>query len=88
MLHRQEAVHKHQRLLKCICGSRMFVEATSDPESHGGSLKTPPIYMLIKRCRDNGLRFVDVGAAYLILVLIAVLFDIPVRPLPPLHSAS
>ena len=66
----------------------MFVEATSDPESHGGSLKTPPIYMLIKRCRDNGLRFVDVGAAYLILVLIAVLFDIPVRPLPPHHSAS
>jgi hypothetical protein len=44
--------------------------------------------MLIKRCRDNGLRFVDVGAAYLILVLIAVLFDIPVRPLPPHHSAS
>ena len=39
--------------------------------------------MLIKRCRDNGLRFVDVGAAYLILVLIAVLFDIPVRPPPP-----
>ena len=81
-------MNKPQRLLKGICGARMFVEATSDPESHGGSLKTPPIYMLIKRCRDNGLRFVDVGAAYLILVLIAVLFDIPVRPLPPLHSAS
>ena len=81
-------MHKHQRLLKCICGSRMIVHCTSDPESHGGSLKTPPIYMLIKRCRDNGLRFVDVGAAYLILVLIAVLFDIPVRPLPPHHSAS
>eukprot|EP01045_Picozoa_sp_COSAG04_P016482 COSAG04_NODE_1379_length_7006_cov_71.155350_5_plen_55_part_00 len=39
--------------------------------------------MLIKRCRHHGLRFVDVGAAYLILVLIAVLFDIPVRPPPP-----
>ena len=81
----QEAVVKHQTLLKCICGWNVFkvCTLTGGPESHGGSLNTPPIFMLIKRCRDHGLRFVDVGAPYLILVLVAVLFKIPVRPKPP-----